>query len=144
MLKTSHVSWLGFLGAISARDGEHSLNLRVGRRSASRPPCDALGIAHGDGELVPGRPSVVRARHPQREHAGVRGRTLAGVADEAILVDVTFRMLPRRIAGLLRNGQTRIAYSAQSRCEGGSVTVRVTTLIGAATNVLKTPSGLAT
>jgi hypothetical protein len=91
---------------ISARDGEPSLNLRVGRRSASRPPSDALGIADGDGGLVPEARERVGARHPHREHAGVRGRTLAGVADEPILVDVTFSMLHtpyRRIAEVRAN-----------------------------------------
>ena len=124
MLKTSHVSWLGFLGAISARDGERSLNLRVGRRSASRPPSDALGIADGDGELVPEEPDRVRARHPQREHAGVRGRTLAAMADEAILVNVTFSMLHtphRRIAEdtgkpASRIRRSRDAKAARRRC----------------------------
>ena len=37
---------LGFVGTILTRERQRGLNLRIGRRPASRTPCDADGIAH--------------------------------------------------------------------------------------------------
>src|SRR5208283_4809196 len=46
------------------------LNFRSGRRSASRPPCDADGIAHD--ELAPGSAELNERVFHKAEHARVR------------------------------------------------------------------------
>ena len=79
---------LGFVGTILTRERQRGLNLRIGRRPASRTPYDADGIAHN--ELASGFAKFERKGLPQGEHAGVDRRAVR--ARDAV------EAFPRRIA----------------------------------------------